>query len=624
MRKNGYGSAAILTHNERTLLQQVTALQFENSAISLELKSMKVQQEAFLEEVEIEIEAQKSECLAAAATEIKQLQLQLRQATEALKSREALVSKTSLQMTHKSLQTDNEVLSGVSSISDTLFFELETRLAASLEANIQVSQSNMQLRKELDDARSVTQQMVPSASRSASSALSSQVTVESAAVQTSAFDNEHWIESSSQDRADLLSRIRIENFRDIILRNFCIRIASAPLCRIFRLWKRIAKEHVHVNMQKTLEAKVYELTEIHQITLFQMDEFQASDQRAIILLWNCLEKIGNSRFFANSRKVLWLMWKHWLRMIRIRRRVQTCLWCIITKYFLVWRRRIKYQRKIHSFLQHKKHFLFQKAFSFWKQETLVNHIVKQQFQVQQAAEKFVKMHEAQNEAVSAIKHTCSEMIADLESSTSERHRILSLFLSCEGKLLALFCFHKSNLRCRSLFQIWKQKIGNRKNLNLLEKRLLRNFAKRTLLLWYFDSKIRILNEFHEQQISESIESLELERQTTIESLELERQTTAAALYNTEEELAETLTNLDDAMLEIHQLVHINNQLSVEVQKKPSKDCEIQTDEAVLCDAMSNTQPHAETQDNETQTQDVLLDDSSPVMIPNVHTQDKAP
>jgi hypothetical protein len=642
MRRNGYDSAAILTRNERALLQQVTALQFENSAISLELKSIKVQQEAFLEEVEIEIEAQKSECLAAATNEINQLQLQLRQAAEALKrqeeieaqkserlaaatneinqlqlqlrqatetlnSQEVFVSKASLQMAHKSPQTGDEVL-GVSSSSDTLFLELETRLAASIEANIKVTQLNIQLSKDLEEARSATHEMALSASRSASSAHPSQAYVESVAVQTSASDTERWIERSSQDRADLLSRIRIENFRNVILRNFCIRIASAPMCRIFRLWKRVVKEHVYETMQQTLEAKLHELTEIHQITLFQMGEFQASDHHAISLLWNCLEKIGNSRFFANSRKTIRLMWRHWLRMIRIRRRVQTCLCCIMTRSFMLWRRCIKHHRMIYSFLQHKKNFLFQKAFSFWKHETLVNHIVKQQFQVQQAAEKFVKMHEAQNEAVSAIKQTCSEMMADLESSTSERHRVLSLFLSCEGKLLALFCFYKSNLRCRCLFQIWKRKIGNRKKLNHLEMRLLRNFAKRTLLLWYFDSKTRILNDFHEQQISESIESLELERQTT-----------AAALHNTEEELAETLTNLDDALLEIHQLVHINNQLSIETQKKPSQDCEIQTDKAVLCDAMSATEPLVETQDNETQTQGVLLDDSSPVTIPNVHT-----
>ena len=89
MRRNGYG-AAVATSNERALLQQVTTLQFENSALSLELKSMKEQQELFLEEVENEIQAQKHESLEAAAMEINQLQLQLRQVAKASQDSETI------------------------------------------------------------------------------------------------------------------------------------------------------------------------------------------------------------------------------------------------------------------------------------------------------------------------------------------------------------------------------------------------------------------------------------------------------------------------------------------------------------------------------------------------------
>ncbi len=52
------------------LQQQVTALQYEKSALSLELKSMREQQEAFLQEVESEIEAQKCAGLAEAETDL--------------------------------------------------------------------------------------------------------------------------------------------------------------------------------------------------------------------------------------------------------------------------------------------------------------------------------------------------------------------------------------------------------------------------------------------------------------------------------------------------------------------------------------------------------------------------
>ncbi len=600
MRRSGYGAAAALSHNERLLLQQVTALQFENSTISLELKSMKQQQEAFLEEVEIEIEAQKAESMAAATKEINLLQLELRQVTEAFRDREAFLSESSLHTQHQTILADNETpsanWSGLSSTSDTHLVDLETRLAAAMEANIKITQANLQLRKDLDDARAVTQQATRSTSSLASPTLSSSVSHESVAVQTAASDNEYRIENTSQDRTGVLSRIGIENFREVILRNFCIRISSAPFCRFFRLWKHAVKDHVHMKLQMNLEAELLELTEIHRIQQFQLDKLQASDR-------SCKEKIGNSRFFANSRKTLRLMLKSWLRIIRIQKRVQnrvqSCHWRCRNKCFNLWRRCIKCQRTLQSFLQHKNHILIQKAISFWKHETLVSHVINQQLQVQQAADKFVNMHEAQNEAVLAIKLTCSEMMADLESSTCERNRILSLFLSCEGKLLDLFCFYKSDLIRRSLFQLWKLKIRNRQNVVSLEKRLTRNFARRTLLIWFFESKIHILNELHEQQISESIESLELERQTT-----------AAALFNTEEELAETLTNLDEAVLEIHELVQINTELIAEVRQKPSQDCQIQTEEAALGDSPSTVTPNVQTRDNEAQTEDALDDSLS--------------
>ena len=134
-----------------------------------------------------------------------------------------------------------------------------------------------------------------------------------------------------------------------------------------------------------------------------------------------------------------------------------------------------------------------------------------------------------------------------------------------------------------------------------------DFLKRTFLLWYFDSKIRMLNDFHEHQISESIENLELERETT-----------GSALQNTEDQLAETLSHLDEAMLEIEHLLHINNELKVIKNKGSSQDCGVQTNssstcqdneaqtEAALNPAFANVMPSMQTQDSETQT-DVLLD-----------------
>ena len=72
---------------------------------------------------------------------------------------------------------------------------------------------------------------------------------------------------------------------------------------------------------------------------------------------------------------------------------------------------MKQRRTLRNLVEHKWCILKQKAISFWKHETLVGHVINQQFQVQQAAEKFVTMHEAQNSAVLAIKQTCSEMMA---------------------------------------------------------------------------------------------------------------------------------------------------------------------------------------------------------------------
>jgi hypothetical protein len=150
----------------------------------------------------------------------------------------------------------------------------------------------------------------------------------------------------------------------------------------------------------------------------------------------------------------------------------------------------------------------------------------------------------------------------------------------------------------------------------------------------------ILNDFHERQISESIESLELERETT-----------AAALHNTEEELAETLTNLDDAILEIHELIHMNNELSVHIQQKPSAECASQTDESVICNnSPSLATSNVQIRDNEAQTEDavdlherslsngspnvqirdieaqieVVLDNPSQLITPNGQSQEQKP
>jgi hypothetical protein len=628
MRRNGYGSAAIPTSNERALLQKVTTLQFENSALSLELKSMKEQQELFLEEVENEIQAQKSESLEAAEIEINQLQLQLRQFTKASQDSEPILRESSLNAQHKTQQKDNQVFCGVSVTTGQLG-ELETRLAEALEANLKMTQENMQLRKELESSLGLQQMTLKTSN--VSLAQSNLVAVSSVAVQTSASDDVHSLERSSQDTADLLSRIRIENFRDVILRSFCHRVASAPLSRIFILWRCFVKEQANAALQKTLEAELLELTEIHQKQQLKLDHFQTSDQHGILLLWSYKEKIENSRIFANSRRMLRSMWKNWHKMLRIRRRVRTSIWRCRKSYFVSWRMCMKQRRTLRNLVEHKWCILKQKAISFWRHETLVGHVIDQQFQVQQAAEKFVTMHEAQNSAVLAIKQTCSEMMADLESSSLERNKILSLFLSCEGKLVYLFCFNKSNSIRRSMFQIWKQEMGKKKNLSRLQKRLTKEFVKRTLLIWYFVSKLSILNDFHERQISESIESLELERETheqqiseSIKSIELERETTAAALHNTEEELAETLTNLDDAILEIHQLIHMNNELSFIIQQKPSAECAIQTDESVMCHnspliAMSNVQ----IRDNEAQTE-VVLDNPSQFITPNGQPAEQKP
>jgi hypothetical protein len=117
----------------------------------------------------------------------------------------------------------------------------------------------------------------------------------------------------------------------------------------------------------------------------------------------------------------------------------------------------------------------------------------------------------------------------------------------------------------------------------------------------------MLNDFHERQISESIENLELERETT-----------GSALQNTEDQLAETLIHLDEAMLEIEHLLQINNELKVIKNQSSSQDCGAQTNspstcqdneaqtEAVLDPAFANVMPSMQTQDSETQT-DVVLD-----------------
>jgi hypothetical protein len=632
MRRGTYGSAAAPTPQERALLLQVTALQFEKSSMSLELKTLKDQQETFLQEVEIEIEAQKSEGLAAAAAEIQNLQLQRRQAAEAaakeinqlqlqlklakdeLKNREeAFACKLPSHQPHNALQTSNGMMCGDIRLSEE-FVELEMRLAVALEANISMTHANMQLRKELDETLSATRhQAAMSTSGPALSVVSSQVVFDynHVAVQTSASDSVSAVETTSQITAELLSRIRVENFRQIILRNFCCRIASASSHRTFRRWKCFVKEHVHRTLQKTLEAELSELTDMHRTQQMQLNTFQASDQRAMSSLWRCRERIGNSKIFASSRKVLRFMWKCWLKRIRIRRRVQTYSWRNIKKCFNSWATLIRHQRTLQrSFLncmQRKQRVHLQKTMSSWKHEALISHIINQQHEVQHAAEKFVTMHEAQNDAVSAIKQTCAQMMSDLESVTSERNRFLSLFLSCEGKLVAYVCFSRANSTRRYLFQIWKRKIANRKNVIRIEKRSTIDFLKRTFLLWYFDSKIRMLNDFHERQISESIENLELERETT-----------GSALQNTEDQLAETLIHLDEAMLEIEHLLQINNELKVIKNQSSSQDCGAQTNspstcqdneaqtEAVLDPAFANVMPSMQTQDSETQT-DVVLD-----------------
>jgi hypothetical protein len=653
MLKNSYSSAAAPTPHERALLLQVTALQFEKSAMLLELKTLKEQQEAFLNEVESEIEAQKSESLAAAAAEIQslqlqrrqateaaakeinQLQLQLKQATEALKDRDAFVSKLQSQEPRHVLQKSNDSLRGDHRGSDELV-ELELRLALALEANIGSTQANVQLRKELDEILEanlgLTQANVllrkelndtllsrqEHASINSSSLTDSSVLSQldngsrTSVVQNSVSDDVQVTERMSQTHAEQLSRFRVENFRKIILRNFCYRIANVSSHRVFRRWKYFVKEQVHTTLQNTLEAELTQLTNVHRMQQLQLVSFQASDHRAVSLLWRFREKIGNSKIFASSRKALRCLWKCWLRRIRIRRRVQSYAWRSLKKCYALWMRFHRHKETLNRMLRNivlrKKHICFQKIISLWKHEALAGHILKQQYQVQQAAEKFVTMHEAQNEAVSVIKQTCSQMIVDLESVTLERDRFLSLFLSCEGKLLALVCFYRANSSRRFCFQIWKQKLANRKNVIRTQKRLTRDFAKRTLLVWYFDCKIRVLNDFHEKQISESIENLELERETT-----------GAALLNTEDELAETLSHLDEAILEIEQLRHVKNQLSLSIKEKSlqKKDCEIQTI-ALHISQDSDTQTEAspdpllaiaasrkETRDNEAQTEPQL-------------------
>jgi hypothetical protein len=651
MLKNSYSSAAAPTPHERALLLQVTALQFEKSALLLELKTLKEQQETFLNEVETEIEAQKSESLAAAtseiqnlqlqrrqateaaAKEINQLQLQLKQATETLKDRDAFVSKLLSQDPRHVLQTSSDALHGNSKTSED-FAALELRLAVALEATTGSAKANLQLRKELDVALEanigLTQANVQLKKELIDTLLgirhqtsidtpipaaldvSSQMDIDSKclAVQFSASNDVRVTENSSQAaHVELLSRIRVENFREIILRNFCYRIAKASSSRIFRRWKYFVKKQVHSTLQKTFEAELSELTNLHRMQQLQLDTFQASDTRAVSLLWRFREKIGNSKIFASSRKVLRCLWKCWLRRIRIRRRLQTYAWRNKKKCFMLWTGCARHQRTLRRTLQNlvqrKQQIFSQKLISSWKHEALAGHIMKQQYQVQQAAEKFITMHETQNEAVSAIKQTCSQMMIDLELVTSERNRFLSLFLSCEGKLLALVCFYRANSSRRYLFQIWKRKLANRKNVIRLQNRLKKHFTKRTLLIWYFDSRIRILNDFHEKQISESIENLELERETT-----------GAALLNTEDELAETLSHLDGAILEIEQLRHINSELGLSISHKTSqnKDCEIQTNAMPTCqDNDSQTEvvsdplpaiagPHRETRDNEAQTE----------------------
>jgi chromosome condensin MukBEF complex kleisin-like MukF subunit len=100
------------------------------------------------------------------------------------------------------------------------------------------------------------------------------------------------------------------------------------------------------------------------------------------------------------------------------------------------------------------------------------------------------------------------------------------------------------------------------------KRAKRNFAKRTLLLWYFDCKIRGVHAYHQQEISQAFESIDLERHT----MNLEKQ-------SMEDELEETSNRLDDALQEIEELIETNHVLSDQLQKMPSQDCEVQTDKS---------------------------------------------
>lgn len=551
-------------------MQQVTALQFEKAAMSLELKSLKEQQEAFLEEVEIEIEAQKSESLSGASTKINQLQLQLRQANDALKDRETLVSDLFFQLQHRASQVDKAVLRqvGVDVVEDDAVSVLDN-----VHRSVNVSQDiNTQPLESANIHRVV-------------------------AVQSSASMNALYSGNSSQDTATLLYRIRIENFRETILRNFCYRIANAILYRNFRQWKYFVKEQALLNCQTIMETELSEFAQMHRMQKLQVDASQASGQRAIKKLWDCAEKIGNSKAFASTWKVLRCVLKNWRQRIRIRRRLENFVRGSGKDHFISWKKRVQHQRALHRLVQRKNQILFQKLISLWKHETLVSHIFSQRFQVQHAAEKFMTMHEAQNGAVLAIKQTCFEMMSDLESATLERNLILKLFWSFEGKLIALFRARRTNAIYRSLFQIWNRKLANRQRLIRLEERLARTVVQRALLFWHFDSKMRIMNDMYERHISEASESVDLERQTNI-----------AALHNTEDELAETLSSLDQALDEIDQLVHINRQLCFDIEKK-KKSCQD-----------NETQTEAVLGDNETQTE-AVLGDSSLVVCSNVQTHD---
>jgi hypothetical protein len=634
MRKNLNSSTAAPTPHERALLLQVTALQFEKSALSLELKTLKEQQEAFLNEVENEIETQKSEGLAAAAAEIQILQLQRRQATEAA-ARE--INQLQLQLKQTS---SNHVPCGDSRTSED-FAALELRLAVALEAssdltqsnvqlkkeletasaaNISLTQANVQLRNELIDALSCTQQQtIINTSNPSVSYDSSQVNFDSQSLALQSLTSVDVHESdvnvtsgTSLAHDEVMSHNRFENFRGIILRNFCYRIAHASSYRAFRRWNFFVKDQVHKSLHKTLEVELLELTHIHRAQQLEIDNFQALGQQAISSIWRFSEILGNSKILASSRKALRSMWRCWIRRIRIRRRVQIYALRNWKKCFISWIRSTRHhrllQRMLFNLLQRKKRILSQKIISLWRHEALSCHITEQHHQVQQAAEKFITMHEAQNDAVSAIKQTCSQMMTDLESVTSDRNRFLNLFLLCEGKLLALVCIFRANSSLRLLFQIWKRKLANRKNVIRIQKRLARDFIKRTLLLWYFDSKIRVLNDFHERQISESIENLELERETT-----------GAALLNTEDQLVQALSHLDEAIIEIEHLRRINHRLSCSISDKSSqtKDRDVQTNalptfqdneaqtEAESGPSFAMAVRRLETKDNDAQTEPVL-------------------